>query len=56
MTEVRKRQLWVSLTPWAILGSLAVLTPIVFFLASSSIREDRENMTQLLGYALTPGL
>jgi two-component system sensor histidine kinase HydH len=48
MTEVRKTQLWLSLTPWAILGSLAVLAPIVFFLASSSIREDRENMTQLL--------
>jgi two-component system sensor histidine kinase HydH len=48
MTNERKRYLWLSLTPWAILASLAVLAPIVFFLASSSIREDKENMTRLL--------
>jgi len=48
MTNERKRYLWLSLTPWAILAGLAVLAPIVFFLATSSIREDKENMTQLL--------
>ena len=48
MAAVHKRHLWLSLSPWAILGSLAVLAPIVFFLATSSIREDKENMTRLL--------
>ena len=48
MTNERRKHLWLSLSPWAILGSLAVLGPIVFFLASSSIREDKANMTRLL--------
>ncbi|MGW8222603.1 MAG: ATP-binding protein [Syntrophobacteria bacterium] len=48
MTNAFRRNLWLSLSPWAVLGSLAVLAPIVFFLASSSIKEDRENMTRLL--------
>jgi two-component system sensor histidine kinase HydH len=48
MANEHKNHLWLSLTPWAILGSLAVLAPIVFFLASSSIREDKANMTRLL--------
>ena len=48
MTNGHKKNLWLSLSPWAVLGSLAVLAPIVFFLASSSIKEDRENMTRLL--------
>ncbi len=48
MTNERKKNLWLSLTPWAILAGFAVLAPIVFFLASSSIKEDRENMTRLL--------
>ena len=48
MTNERKRYLWLSLTPWAILAGLAVLAPIVFFMANSSIREDKENMTRLL--------
>ena len=48
MANAHKKNLWLSLSPWAVLGSLAVLAPIVFFLASSSIKEDRENMTRLL--------
>ena len=48
MTNERKKYLWLSLSPWAVLGSLAVLAPIIFFLAGSSIKEDRENMTRLL--------
>ena len=48
MTNERKRYLWLSLTPWAILAALAVLAPIVFFLANKSIREDKENMTRLM--------
>ena len=48
MTNERKRYLWLSLTPWAILAGLAVLAPIVFIMATSSIREDKENMTRLL--------
>ena len=48
MTNGHKKNLWLSLSPWAVLGSLAVLAPIVFFLASSSIKENRENMTRLL--------
>ncbi len=34
--------------PWAVLGSLAVLAPIAFFMAASSINKDKENMTRLL--------
>ena len=48
MTTERKKHLWLSLTPWAILAGLAVLAPIVFFLANKSIREDKENMTRLM--------
>jgi two-component system sensor histidine kinase HydH len=48
MTNERKKYLWLSLTPWAILAALAVLAPIVFFLANKSIREDKENMTRLM--------
>lgn len=48
MTNGHKKNLWLSLSPWAVLGSFAVLAPIIFFLTSSSIKEDRENMTRLL--------
>jgi two-component system sensor histidine kinase HydH len=48
MISAHKRNLWLSLSPWAVLGSLAVLAPIIFFLTSSSIKEDRKNMTRLL--------
>ncbi len=48
MTNERKRYLWLSLTPWAILAGLVVLAPIVFFMARNSIRTDKENMTRLL--------
>jgi two-component system sensor histidine kinase HydH len=48
MTDERKRYLWLSLTPWAILAGLVVLAPIVFFLANKSIQEDKENMTRLM--------
>jgi two-component system sensor histidine kinase HydH len=48
MTDQRKKYLWLSLTPWAILASLAVLAPIVFFLANKSLKEDKENMTRLM--------
>ncbi len=56
MSNIRKKYLWVSLSPWAILASLAVLAPIAFFLAISTIKRDKENMTRLLiekGAALT---
>jgi len=48
MKNERKKYLWLSLTPWAILAALAVLAPIVFFLANKSIKEDKENMTRLM--------
>jgi len=48
VTDERKKYLWLSLTPWAILAGLAVLAPIVFFLAHKSIKEDKENMTRLM--------
>ncbi|MGD8370113.1 MAG: ATP-binding protein [Syntrophobacterales bacterium] len=48
MTKAIGKYPWLYLFLWAILGGLAVLAPIVFFLANSSIRSDRENMTQLL--------
>jgi len=48
MKNQRKKYLWLSLTPWAILAALAVLAPIVFFLANKSIKEDKENMTRLM--------
>lgn len=37
-----------SVLPWAVLGSLAVLAPIAFFMAANSINKDKENMTRLL--------
>jgi two-component system sensor histidine kinase HydH len=48
MKNEEKKYLWLSLTPWAILAGLAVLAPIVFFLANKSIKEDKENMTRLM--------
>ncbi|MCG6918111.1 MAG: PAS domain S-box protein [Deltaproteobacteria bacterium] len=48
MKKERKKYLWLSLTPWAILAGLVVLAPIVFFLASKSIKADKENMTRLM--------
>jgi two-component system sensor histidine kinase HydH len=48
MKSERKKYLWLSLTPWAILAGLAVLAPIVFFLANKSIKEDKEDMTRLM--------
>jgi two-component system sensor histidine kinase HydH len=48
MKNERKKYLWLSLTPWAILAGLAVLAPIVFFLANKSIQEDKENLTRLM--------
>ena len=48
MKNERKKYLWLSLTPWAILAGLVVLAPIVFFLANKSIKEDKENMTRLM--------
>jgi two-component system sensor histidine kinase HydH len=48
MKNERKKYLWPSLTPWAILAGLAVLAPIIFFLAHKSIKEDKENMTRLM--------
>ena len=48
MANTQKRRLWLSLSPWAILGSLVVLAPIAFFMAASSINRDKENMTRLL--------
>ncbi|UCG21383.1 MAG: PAS domain S-box protein [Deltaproteobacteria bacterium] len=48
MKNERKKYLWLSLTPWAILAGLAVLAPIVFFLANKSIQEDKESLTRLM--------
>ncbi len=48
MTKTKKKYPWLSLSLWAILAGFAVLAPIVFFLATSSIRAYRQNMTQLL--------
>jgi two-component system sensor histidine kinase HydH len=48
MKSERKKYLWLSLTPWAILAGLVVLAPIVFFLANKSIKEDKEDMTRLM--------
>ncbi len=48
MKNEQKKYLWLSLTPWAILAGLAVLAPIIFFLAHKSIKEDKENMTRLM--------
>jgi len=52
VTLTRKRRrgatVWLYLSPWAILGSLAILAPIAFVLVSTSIARDRENMTRLM--------
>jgi len=48
MTNSQKRNLWLSLSPWAILASLAILGPMAFFLTANSINRDKENMTRLL--------
>lgn len=37
-----------SLSPWAVLGTLVVLAPISYFLVVSSISRDNESMTRLL--------
>jgi len=48
MAKRDKRNLWMSVLPWAILGGLVVLVPITFLMAANSINKDKENMTQLL--------
>jgi two-component system sensor histidine kinase HydH len=48
MDNAQRKNLWPRLLPWAILGSLGILTPIAFFLAASDINKDKANMTQLL--------
>jgi len=48
MANTYKKYPWLALSPWAILGSLVLLAPIAFFLATSSINKDKENMTLLL--------
>jgi two-component system sensor histidine kinase HydH len=48
MRNEQKKYLWLSSAPWAIFAALAVLAPIVFFLANKSIKADKENMTQLM--------
>ncbi len=48
MTRISRRYPWLFLAPWAILGSLAVLAPIAFFLATSNISRDKDNVTRIL--------
>jgi two-component system sensor histidine kinase HydH len=48
MTNVPRRSLLLSVLPWAIVGGLVVLTPIAFFLFTSTIKADEESMTKLL--------
>jgi two-component system sensor histidine kinase HydH len=48
MRNQQKKYLWLSSAPWAILAALAVLAPIVFFLANKTIKEDKKNMTRLM--------
>jgi two-component system sensor histidine kinase HydH len=40
--------LWISFFPWAILGSLVVLTPLMFLFGYGSITRERDNMSRLL--------
>jgi two-component system sensor histidine kinase HydH len=46
--SAKQKTLWLSLLPWAILGSLAVLAPIMFLVAYGGINKERENMSRLL--------
>jgi two-component system sensor histidine kinase HydH len=48
VTNMPRRSLLLSVLPWAIMGGLVVLAPLVFFLFASHIRAEKENMTRLL--------
>jgi two-component system sensor histidine kinase HydH len=48
MMNVARRYMVLSVLPWAILGGLVVLAPLVFFLFASHIRAEKEDMTRLL--------
>jgi two-component system, NtrC family, sensor histidine kinase HydH len=46
--SAKQKTLWLSFLPWAILGSLAVLAPIMFLVAYGGITQEKENMSRLL--------
>ena len=46
--DSRTKHIWLSLSPWAILGSLFVLAPIAIFIAFTSYNRDTEYMKRLL--------
>lgn len=45
---MRKKFMWLSLSPWVILACLAMLGPMAYILTARSIHRDKENMTRLL--------
>ena len=46
--DSRSKHIWLSLSPWAILGSLFVLAPIAIFIGVTSYNRDTDNMKRLL--------
>ena len=43
-----RNQWWLSVSPWAILGSFIILLPIAIFIAVTSYNRDKENMMRML--------
>lgn len=48
MKETRKDRLWAGLSPWIIIGAVAILFPIFGFIAMENIHRQKENSTRLL--------
>jgi len=48
MKEIRKDRLWTGLSPWIIIGAVAILFPIFGFIAMENIHRQKEYTTRLL--------
>ncbi len=48
MTGRKKEKSWITLSPWIVIGAVAVLAPIFIFVAVQNIHKQRENTTRLL--------
>jgi len=47
-TRMKKNKFWIGLSPWIIIGAVAVLFPIFAFIAVENVHRQRENSTRLL--------
>ncbi len=48
MTGRKREKSWITLSPWIVIGAVAVLAPIFIFVAVQNIHKQRENTTRLL--------